>query len=57
MVKKTAVTSQTPVHRGRNARVQSQEVTTFHLEFEISPVKNRPNWMLKVTLFLEILLP
>jgi len=49
VVKKPSAPAQTPVYRGRNAKVQaSQEVTTFHMEFEITPVKDKPNWMLKV---------
>lgn len=47
-VVKKPTPAQTPVHRGRNGRAQLQDVTTFHLEFEICQVKSRYNWMLKV---------
>lgn len=47
-VVKKSTPAQTPVHRGRNARAQPQDVTTFHMEFEICQVKSRYNWMLKV---------
>ncbi|ODM97236.1 F-box only protein 9 [Orchesella cincta] len=47
VVKKPSAQPQTPVYRGRNTKVQTQEVTTFHMEFEITPVKARSNWMLK----------
>jgi len=48
VVKKSNPPTQTPVHRGRGTKqAQPQDVTTFHMEFEICPVKNRSNWMLK----------
>ncbi|CAL8110147.1 unnamed protein product [Orchesella dallaii] len=55
VVKKPTAAAQTPVFRGRNAKVQPQEVTTFHMQFEIAPVKERSNWMLKV--LIKILFP